>query len=186
MDDDIDPDQIEVMALLEPHLDRMFSVFPTALDLYNEVPANIRAEHDDRAAASAVWCHIWSDLQRQFGDEPGFHFMTIRNLHLLNIRDQVLIRAKKVDANGRHRNNDTAQQRAFDTQADLPGLPPAAARLVMGYQPDAAFSSVERVTVRRPRGRWVSQIVPVDNTYSWVDITPVELPFGTARRRANG
>jgi hypothetical protein len=184
--DEIDPDQQATMGMLEPHLSRMYPCFPAALALYNDIAAHIRAEHDDRAAASAVWCHIWSGLQREFSEEPGFHFLEIRNLHLLNIRDQMLIRAKKVDANGRHRNNDTPQQRAFDAQEELPGLPPAAARLVMGYQPDAAFSEVERVTVRRPLGRWVSQIVEAEPECSWVDITPIELPFGTSRRHARG
>jgi hypothetical protein len=182
--DEIDPDQLAIMALLEPHLDRMYPCFPAALALYNEVEAHIRAEHDDRAAASSVYCHVWNGLQREFSEDSGFHFLTHRGLNLLNIRDQVLVRAKKVDANGRHRNADTEQQRAFDAQEDLPGLPPAAARLVIGYQPDAAFSEVERVTVRRPLGRWVSQIVEADAERAWVDITPVELPFGIKRRRA--
>jgi hypothetical protein len=182
--DEIDPDQLAVMAVLEPYLPRMYPCFPAALALYNQVPANIRAEHDDRAAASSVWCHIWSGFQREFAEEPGFHFLEVRNLHLLNIRDHVLIRTKKVDANGRHRNNDTPQQRAFDAQAELPGLPAAAVRLVMGYQPDAAFSEVERVLVRRPLGRWVSQIVEVETERTWVDITPIELPFAIMRRRA--
>lgn len=184
--DDIDPDQFAIMTVLEPYLARMYPCFPAALTVYNDVPAHIRAEHDDRAAASAVWCHIWSGLQREFAEESGFHFLETRNLHVLNIRDEVVIRAKKVDANGRHRNADTEQQRAFDAQEELPGLPAAAARLVVGYQPDAAFSEVERVTVRRPLGSWVSQIIETEAECSWVDITPIELPFGTMRRRARG
>jgi hypothetical protein len=184
--DDIDPDQLAIMTVLEPHLARMYACFPAGLALYNEVEPHIRADHDDRAAACAVWCHIWSGLQREFAEEPGFHFLETRNLHVLNIRDLVVIRAKKVDPNGRHRNADTEQQRAFDAQEELPGLPAAAARLIVGYQPDAVFSEVERVTVRRPLGRWVSQIVEADAECSWVDITPVELPFGAMRRRARG
>jgi hypothetical protein len=184
--DDIDPDQLAIMTVLEPYLARMYSCFPAAMALYNKVEPHIRADHDDRAAASSVYCHAWNGLQRELSEEPGFHFLTHRGLNLLNIRDQVLIRAKKVDANGRHRNADTRQQRDFDAQAELPGLPPAAVRLVIGYQPDAAFSEVERVTVRRPQGRWVSQIIEADTECSWVDITPVELPFGTMRRRARG
>jgi hypothetical protein len=184
--DEIYRDQLAIMTKLEPYLARMYPCFPAALALYNEVEPHIRAEHDDRAPASTVYCHVWSGLQREFSEEPSFHFLTHRGLNLLNIRDQILIRAKKVDANGRHRNADTPQQRAFDAQDDLPGLPPAAARLVMGYQPDAAFSEVERVTVRRPRGRWVSQIIEAETERAWVDITPVELPFGIMRRRAHG
>ena len=94
MNDDIDPDQREIMGLLEPYLDRIYPRFPAAMALYNEIPAHIRAEHDDRAAASATWCHVWSDFQREFAEEPGFHFLEVRNLHLLNIRDRLLIRAK--------------------------------------------------------------------------------------------
>jgi hypothetical protein len=184
--DENDSDQLEIMTVLEPYLARMYPCFPAALALYNEVEPHIRAEHDDRAAASAVYCHVWSGLQREFSEELGFHFLTYRGLNLLNIRDQILIRAKKVDANGRHRNADTSQQRAFDAQEDLPGLPPAAVRLVMGYQPDAAFSEVERVTVRRPRGRWVSQLIEAETERAWVDITPVELPLSISRRRAVG
>jgi hypothetical protein len=182
--DETDPDQLAVVTMLEPYMPRMYPCFPAALALYNEVEARIRAEHDDRAAASSVYCHIWSGFQREFAEEPRFRFLEVRGLRLLNIRDQVLLRAKKVDANGRHRNHDTPQQRAFDAQEELPGLPPAAVRLVIGYQPDAAFSEVERVTVRRPLGRWVSQIIEAEPERSWIDITPVELPFAIMRRRA--
>ena len=96
-----------------------------------------------------------------------------------------VVRAKKVDENGRHQNATTKQQRAFDAQLPLDGIPPAATRVIVGYQPDEAFSAVERVTVRRPRGRWVSQIVDVDGSAEqpqrWIDITPPDL---FRRRRA--
>ena len=184
---EIDPDQIEVMGLLKPYLPRIYPIFPAALDLYNsEVSPMARAEHDDRASAAATYCHVWTGFQREFMDEPGFHFLELRGLRLLNIRDQLLIRAKKVDAGGRHRNADTAQQRAFDAQDDLPGLPPAAVRLVIGYQPDLAFSEVERVIVRRPLGRWVAQVVETDEVAHWIDITPIELPFVRGLRATGG
>jgi hypothetical protein len=182
--EDFDPDQLDIMGKLEPYLQRMYGLFPAGLNLYNdEVPANVRAEHDDRAAASAVYCHVWSGFQREFADERGFHFLDIRGLKILNIKDEIVLRAKKVNANGRHRNNDTEQQRAFDAQEDIPGLPAAAARIVAGYQPDPAFSEVERVIIRRPRGMWVSQIIETEEAPSWIDITPAELPF-VERRRA--
>lgn len=185
--DDIDQDQSDVMGLLEPHLSRIYPIFPSALDLYNsDVSPMARAELDDRASASAVYCHVWKGFQREFLDESGFHFLNVRGLQILNIRDQLLIRAKKVDANGRHRNADTLQQRAFDAQEDLPGLPCAAVRLVIGYQPDVAFSQVERVVVRQPFGRWVAQVVEADEAPHWVDITPAELPLPRGRRATGG
>lgn len=185
---DYDQEQFQAMTVLEPYFSRMYPIFPAALALYNdEYPALVRAEHNDRATANNVWCHLFEGFQREFLDESGFHFIEVRGLHVLNIRDEAVLRFKKVDENGRHRNHDSTQQRLFDAQEYLPGLPPAAVRLVMGYQPDPAMSAVERVTVRRPLGRWVSQIVEAEDTYSWVDITPAELPFTTGgRRRASG
>jgi len=183
--DDLDPEQKHVMELLEADLSRIYPIFENALALYNsEITAKARAEHDDTAAAKAMHCHVWAGFQRAFLDEPGYTFLEVRGLKVLNIRDQVVLRAKKVDVNGRHRNADTAQQRAFDAQEDIPGMPPAATRVVIGYQPDIAFSEVERVIIRRPKGLWVSQIVDVDEDIQWVDITPVELPLQSGERRA--
>lgn len=185
--DEVDPDQSDVMARIEPILPRLFPILPAALARYlAETSPLARAEHDDRAAAAAVWCHAWAGMQAEFGDEPGFTFLERRGLHVMNVRDEVLLRVKKVNANGRHRNADTSQQRQFDRQLPLPGMPPAAARLVFGYQPDAAFSTVERLTLRRPRGEWVTQVVEVEDQVSWVDITPVTLFSDERRRRAAG
>jgi hypothetical protein len=184
--DEKSADQIEVMGFLEPYFARIFPIFGAAVDFYNsEYSRSARAQHDDRATACDVWCHIWHGMQVEFGEERGFHFLEIRGLSVLNVRDRVVIRAKKVDENGRHRNSDTLQQRLFDAQMPLPGLPEAAARLIIGYQPDAAFSRVERVTIRRPFWGWVSQVVETEHGCSWVDITPRELPFGKGLRRAS-
>lgn len=181
--DDFEADQSHVMGLLSPILGRVTPLFEEALDLHNsEVSPRARAELGVRAITSAVSDHAWAAFSRAFDEEDGFHFLEKNGLKVLNIRDEVLVRLKKVDENGRHKNADTAQQRAFDSQKDLPGLPPAAVRVVLGYQPDEAFSEVVRVTVRRPKGRWVAQIVDGDVAPGWVDITPVELPFGETRK----
>jgi hypothetical protein len=182
--DETDPEQQFVMDALMPILGRVHAIFPTALTLYNEeVSPRARAEHNTRAIANAVWCHVWEGFRREFMDEPGFHFLDRRGLNVLNMRDQLLVRAKKVDENGRHRNAATKQQLDFDAQLPLEGLPSAAVRIVIGYQPDEAFSEIERVTVRRPKGLWVSQIVDVEDAEQqrWVDITPLDL---FRRRRA--
>jgi hypothetical protein len=178
--EEVDPEQQFVMDLLEPYFAPITRVYEAAIALYNsDVSPRARADHDNRAALSAIYRHAWKGLEREFVEEPGFHFLTVRNLHLLNIRDLVVGRTKRVNSNGRHVNNDTQQQRDFDRQLALPGIPPAAIRVVIGYELDLAMSKVERVIVRRPSpaGRWVSQIVHVDGAYTWEDITPAELPL---------
>jgi hypothetical protein len=183
MDHDFEDEQRAAMATLEPHFSQIVDICNSAVALYNsETTPRGRADHDSRAALAAIYSHAWKGYIREFGEEAGFHFLTIRGLNLLNIRDAVVLRAKKVDANGRHTNHASQQQREFDRQLPLPGLSPAATRLVIGYELDPAFSTVERVIVRRPLGQWTAQIVLTEAAYAWEDITPAQLPFNPGRR----
>jgi len=188
MDEEFEAEQQRVMGALEPHFGRLNGICEAAVDLYNDgTTAQARAEHDNRAALCAIYSHTWHGYQREFADEPGCHFMTVRGLNVLNIRDILVARAKRVDANGRHANHDSKQQRDFDRQKDIPGLPPAAVRVVIGYELDPALSKVERVIVRRPMGKstaWTAQIVSIDDAMVWQDITPARFGFGPGGRAA--
>jgi hypothetical protein len=190
MDDDFEAEQQRVMEALEPYFERLTGICESAVDLYNsETTPKARAEHDTRAALSAIYSHAWTGYLREFDEEPGFHFMNIKGLNVLNIRDVVVARAKRVDSDGRHANHDSKQQRDFDRQLAIPGLPPAAVRVVIGYELDPAFSKVERVIVRRPMGKstvWSAQIVSLGDIMAWQDITPVRLAFGPGGRAARG
>jgi hypothetical protein len=137
--------------------------------------AEIVAEHRDRTAANCVYDHSFHLMRSKLDGSPGCHFLSIRGLELLNYLDLAVLRLKKVNGAGRARNYRTQQQRDYDDQRPLPELPPAAVRLIVGYQPDPAFTTVERVIVSRPLGKtilWTSQIVISDDAPTWVDITP--------------
>jgi len=181
--DEFEEQQAMAMGVLEPHFATFTGIYSSAVDLYNEgTSARIRAEHTPRAALNSIYALAWKGYEREFGEVPGLHLLNIRGLNVLNIADKVVVRAKRVDANGRHVNNLTDQQRDFDRQLPLIGLPPAAVRVVMGYELDLAYSTVERVIVRHTMGDWISQIVSVDEEYHWEDITPVRLPLQGGRR----
>lgn len=190
MDEEFEAEQQRVMTALEPYFGRLTDIYRSAVDLYNnETSARARAEHDARAALCAIYSHAWKGYMREFVEEPGFHFMTVKGLNVLNIRDILVARAKSVDANGRHANHDSKQQRDFDRQISIPGLPPEAVRVVIGYSLDPAFSEVERVIVRRPMGKstaWSAQIVSLGDLMAWQDITPARFAFGPGRAAARG
>ncbi len=182
-------EQQQVMEFLEPWLDRVPGPFHEAMQLYNKVyPSSVRAEHDDSLAAHIVHCHLVHGWEREFSDTPGFHVLEYHGLKVVNIKDILVGRFKKVDEEGHHRNHDSKQQRDFDGQLSLPDLPPSALRVTFGYEPDPAFSECTRVMVVRPQGRsilWASQIVEEEGSVSWVDITPprfvaiAPIPSGT-------
>lgn len=181
--DEFEAQQATVMAVLEPHFATLTEIYASAVDLYNEgTSPRIRAEHTSRAALNSIYSLVWKGYEREFIDRPGLHLLNMRGLNVLNIGDQVVVRAKRVDANGRHVNNPTEQQKAFDRQLPLSDLPPEAVRLVIGYELDPAYSRVERVIVRHTMGNWTSQIVSTEDAYCWEDITPARLPLQGGRR----
>lgn len=181
--DEFEEQQAMAMAVIEPHFATVTGIYQSAVDLYNEgTSPRIRAEHDSRAALNSIYALVWKGYLREFGEMSGFHLLNMRGLNVLNIADKVVARAKRVDANGRHVNAVTQQQKDFDRQLPLVGLPPQAVRLVIGYELDPAYSTVERVIVRHTMGDWISQIVAVDEVYHWENITPDRLPLQGGRR----
>lgn len=181
--DSYEDQQAATMSAIEPHFPTIIDIYDSAVRLYNEdTSARIRAEHDSRAALNSIYALAWKGYEREFGDRAGLHLLNMRGLKVLNIADKVVVRAKRVDANGLHVNNRTKQQKEFDRQLPLDGLPPEAVRVVIGYELDIGYSAVERVIVRHTMGEWVSQIVKSEDVFYWQDVTPVRLPLqGSAR-----
>jgi hypothetical protein len=181
--DQFEEQQAMAMAVLAPHFAILSDIYESAVNLYNEETSpRIRAEHTSRAALNSIYALVWKGYEREFGEMSGFHLLNMRGLNVLNIGDKLVVRAKRVDENGRHVNNPTQQQQSFDRQLPLLGLPPEAVRLVIGYQLDVGYSKVERVIVRHTMGNWVSQIVTVGEDFHWQDITPVRLPLQGGQR----
>jgi hypothetical protein len=178
-------DQEACMGILEPHFDDIYGCFTAGMAMYQRSPSKVKAEHDDRAAAASMHSHVIAEAQRRFDEKPGVTLLSVRNLMVLNVNDLIVGRWKKVNDGGRSRSNMSSKQaRDFDRQLELPGVPAAATRLTLGYEPDPAFSRIERVIVSCPLGPtivWASQIVIIESEKaSWVDITPRRLE-GTER-----
>lgn len=182
---DPEEDQARLMAVIEPLLHGLHTVFYDAVAKYQgeDYSDAVRAEHSDRTVANIVYDH--SDKGwRVFEDTiPGVKFLNSRGLHVLNFRDQVVLRLKQVDGLGLHSNVATGQQQDYDDGQPIPDLPPCAIRLYAGYQMDAAGLGIERVMIVRQIGSevfWTAQIVVIDDAAVWTDITPRRLG-GTER-----
>lgn len=177
-------DQDHCMGLIKPLLPAVHEALRFGMDFYQKkYSTKVVAQHRDRTAADCVYDHAFHRFRELLDGKRGNHFLNINGLELLNHRDIAVLRLKKVNGSGRWRNAQTAQQQDFDDQKPFAEFPPEAVRLVAGYEPDAAFSTIERVIISRPMGRkilWAAQVVIVDEAASWVDITPARLE-GTER-----
>jgi hypothetical protein len=183
-DDPMSDDQDHCMGLIKPLLPAVDEALRFGMDFYQKsYSTKVVAQHRDRTSADCVYDHAFHHFRELLDGKRGNHFLNVGGLELLNYRDIAVLRLKKVNASGRWRNAQTKQQKAFDDQRPFAEFPPEAVRLVAGYEPDAAFSAIQRVIISRPMGKnilWAAQVVVLDKAASWTDITPARLD-GTER-----
>ncbi len=174
---DAEDDQNEAMAAAEPVLSVVYGILEDAVLFYfsDHYSNEARAEHDDRAMANCIYAHAEKRMVRAAESIEGLVAINVRGLRVLSYRDHALLRFKKVKPNGKHSNYQTKQQRDYDDQLTIPGLPEPAFRLTVGYETDASGSVLERIMIARPNGRdilWTAQVMMIDDTAVWEDITP--------------
>lgn len=178
-------DQNEAMEAALPVLPEIHAILSEAVEFYfegNGYSAQARAEHDTRAMKNCIYSHAETRALARESDVPGFHCLDVRGLKLINYQDDALFRLKSVDANGNHRNYQTAQQRSYDYQLPLDGLPEPAVRLIAGYELDEVGAGLKRVLIARRLSRdvvWTAQVNITDDIAAWEDITPRRLGFGS-------
>jgi hypothetical protein len=188
--DDHTEEQSRSMDELGDLLLHFHTAWHEAFAMYHRYGAEFTAEHDDTTTANCIRSHMWKQVVTRFDGKSGFKLQKLQGLNLLNWEGRYVFRFKKVDGSGRHANYQTKQQRDFDDQLELPGIPPAALRLTSGYQPDPSGLMIDRIIVARPYGTstvWAAQVNLDSGKVTWTDITPVRLP-GTERmdRRRGG
>jgi hypothetical protein len=168
----------ELMGLLDPFLDDFDEIGRGGVATYRRYPAEFLIEHDPRAQASCIYCHMNWAAERRLAGRPGVFPKEIRGLKVWLIGDHSVIRLKKMDVDGHARNYPTKQARDYDRGVQFKELPPPAARLSVGYFLDPTQTEVLRVQIARPSGKrieWCAAIIPLDKrvagTKSWEDVT---------------
>lgn len=167
-----------VMRAIEHVLDDLDGIGRTGLTIYQRYPAEFRIEHDARAKASNIYCHMLAEAERRFDGVGGVVLKDVRGLKVFLIGDAAVIRFKRMDEEGRSRSYPTKQAKDYDKGIALPGLPAPAVRLTVGYLPDATETGVVRVQVAHPKGKeidWCAAIVPAEERAGddarWFDVT---------------
>jgi len=100
------------------------------------------------------------------GDE-NIRIFSKRGLAVVNIKDVVLLRFKKLDNNKRSRNIPTTQQYLFRAQLDLPGIPSELTHLEAGYVLNELQTGLDGVYITCPnknRLEWFIDLTPLSGT----------------------
>lgn len=170
--------QADAMQQLDPYFDQIDAICRGGLARYREYDPAILIEHTSRAAATCIYDHMATLADNLLTPAPGVVFKNIKGLNVWILGERATIRFKKMDEDGRWRNHTSGQQRDFDRQMQLPGIPYPPVNLVVGYFANPTNTAVERVQVAKPMGRavdWCAAIVPtsdrIEGQPRWIDIT---------------
>lgn len=164
----------EIMDALDWLIDDLDAIPRAGFRAYRSYSPEHLIEHDARAAAACTYCHMVAEADRRWIGRDGIVPIDVRGLKVWVIRDMAVIRWKKMDEDGRSRNYPTKQAKDYDRGCALPGLPPPAVRLSVGYWLDPTQTEIIRVQVAKPRGReieWCAAVHPNRTGRRWEDIT---------------
>jgi hypothetical protein len=94
------------------------------------------------------------------------------NLTLLEIEECILLRFKKLTADKLTRNYPTRHACDYDRGRDLPGIPPAAQRMTLGYRVNRLHTNVRDVLVTYAIGKDVIYAISLDAPDPGVIVMP--------------
>lgn len=177
-----------VMLRLDPYLDDFDKITREAMEKYqgygrivgDKFVSDVLMEHSKRTAANCIYDHMIWAWELHVAGLSEIRYLEIRGLKLWLIGDEphTVIRWKKMDEEGRHSRYSTPQAEDFDRQLPLEGLTAHhPTRIVVGYWPDPAGTSVTRTQIARPMGTnidWCAAVVfkekRVAGAGKWVDV----------------
>ena len=168
----------QVMVHLDDILDDLDAIPRIGFATYRRIPAELLIEHEARSRANCTYDHMMAEAHRRFIGRQGMRLIEIRGLKVWAIEDHTVIRFKKMDDEGRSRNYQTKQAKAYDRGESFPEISAPAVRLTVGYLADATATSIDRVQVALISGRrvaWCAAIIPpasrADGSAKWADVT---------------
>lgn len=167
----------EVMPAIEFLLDDLDYICRHGFSVYRGYDPAHLLDHDSRAAASCIYCHMAAEAERRLSVHLRVRPLDVRGLKVWLVEDKAVIRFKKHDEDGKSRNYPTKQAQDFDKGITLPGLPPPAVRLSAGYLVDPTATVYIRTQIARPLATivdWCAGIVPADESREgerrWYDV----------------
>lgn len=128
-----------------------------------------------RSRAACMYDHITANVRRKLSDIKGVRLSDERGFLVVILGADYVVRFKKLDKKGRARGIPTNQAKLWSLQLELPGLPPAAVKLIAGYQLDLLEEDVERVLVTLAVGRKVEWMFAIDEAPA-SNVVPMPAP----------
>ena len=166
----------EAKLILAPHLDNLQICVSRGLQEYCSAYPSVRHLHSPWSRATLVRDHIVAQVRKAFEEVEGIKIIQKQGLFLLSIEGKLLLRFKKFNRKMLTRNHPTQQAFRFSEQLSIPGFPPAATNINVGYMPNDLWTDALKVLITCPSGsssiNWY-----IDITSNTEIISPLVLNF---------
>ncbi len=139
-----------VRDIIQIYEEKLVEAVSEAWQSYQSIDPAMSYAWSSRSRASIVNDNICLEVRRRFEAIPGVTIMDHTGFLILNFQDLVLVRFKMLDKRLRAANYPTKQQKNYDDQLELSGLPPKAIRVVVGYQLDRTQTQLRGILITRP------------------------------------
>ena len=180
--------QQDVAEILKPYYDRLWRCGALPFCEYVEKYPNTSI-HSLRTRANIVHDLMIHRMRAEFDGMRGARIIDLSHPYvrtLLEVNHRLLIRFKKLDESKLARNYRTKFIRDYEQDTDLPGIPPKAHRLTLGYRLNLLQTEVLDVSVTSCIGRRleydIELYIPNRKIVSIADAMSIYSEAGTRRR----
>lgn len=165
----------EAESLLMPYMETFWKIMLDVWKAWEEIPEKQRMMMTPTARANNLYSFTIFYARTYFADVPGVTIIQKR-LFLVGISGLVLLRFKKLKSieDKRSSNYPTLFQMNYSSQQTLPGMPPEAARLTIGYVLDVSQSAIQGLFVTHPFGRTLLWDFEIERRIEKVISMPVQ------------
>jgi hypothetical protein len=143
-------------ATLKPYYSGLRSALLGAWKDWEEIEPAMRVRLSSRARACMVYDFILFRARQYFAYFKEVEILERRGLFLFGVNGKVLFRFKKLNQKRKHSNIPTHQQIELSLQRELPGMPPKAVTLIVGYQLDLTQTNIAAMLITYPNGRQIA------------------------------
>jgi hypothetical protein len=181
--------QTQAEKLLGPQLKRIRDCIVRAFQKWRSDYSKNALVHTARSRASVIHDHMVAFAKEYFSGDDSIRIFSKSGLAVVNIKDVVLLRFKKLDAKKRSSSIPTRQNYLFKAQLDLPGIPSELTHLEAGYVLNELQTGLDGVYITCPnknRLEWFIDLTPLvgtNVTQITINSTPTAAPQAARRKR---
>lgn len=142
--------------VLAPYAEALWRIPHRAWERYDALPDRAPLAAQPRVRANVVWAYMQAEANEHLASLPGIRPIDAYESRTYLIDDEVLVRFKLLDADGRSRNFQTKRARLYNLAYPIEGISASALRVDVGYRLNALQTAISAIEVSHRAGNKVA------------------------------